>query len=122
MNNQKSTFTFTVNVNKATDVVLCMTLAFNNSSGYTNDSIITYITSADASGQANDIKLADEITVKNNSWNYIHAVRADFATISLKEGVNTITFTFGNNDVNITGVYLKSENEVVFGIKNNSAE
>lgn len=117
MNNQKSTFTFTVNVDKATDVVLYLTLAFSNTNGYATNSIVTSVTSAGADGQANAVTLADAVTVKNSSWNANHAIRADFATISLKEGVNTITFTFGSNDVNITGVYLKSGNEVVFGTK-----
>ena len=117
MNNQNTTFTFTVYAEKATDAVLSLAIVFNKTSGYTTDSIIPSVTSLDANGQANAVSLAGSVTVKNNSWLCTQAMRADFATISLKEGVNTITFTFGGNDVNIAGVYLKSDNEVVFGTK-----
>ena len=73
--------------------------------------------SLDKNGQANEVKIADSVTVKCGNWKYTQALRADFATISLNEGVNTITFTFGSNDVNIAGVYLKSDAEIAFGIK-----
>lgn len=121
-NNQKTTFTFTVIAEKDTDAVLSLAIVFNNTTGYATNSIITSVTSMDANGQENTVKIADAVTVKCNGLTIAKSLRADFATISLKEGVNTITFTFGDNDVNIMGVYLKSDNEVVFGTKNTFAE
>jgi predicted esterase len=117
MNNQKSTFTFTVNAKEATDAVLSLGIVFNNSNGYSTRNIITSVTSLDRNGEANTVVISDAITVKCANWNYTQSLRADFATISLKEGVNTITFTFGTDNVNISGVYLRSDSEIVFGIK-----
>lgn len=118
MNNINSTFTFTVYAEKDTEAVLSLAIVFNNSAGYATNSIITAISSADANGQANAVTIADAVTVKCSSWSSTGVLRADFATISLKEGMNTITFTFGSHDVNIFGVYLKADDEIVFG-KNN---
>ena len=117
MNNINSTFTFTVYCEEDTEAVLSLAIVFNKAAGYATNSIITSVTSLDASGQANDVSIADAVTVKCSSWSNTGALRADFATISLKEGVNTITFVFGSNDVNIMGVYLKSESEIIFGNK-----
>ena len=113
--NQKSTFTFTVNTEEAADVVLSLAIMFDNSSGFSTRNIITSITSVGADGQENTVILADDVLVKCASWNITQSLRADFATISLKEGVNTITFTFGTDNVNIGGVYLKSDSEITFG-------
>ena len=113
--NQKSTFTFTVNAEEATDVVLSLAIMFNNSNGFSTRNIITSITSVGADGQENTVILADDVLVKCANWNSTQSLRADFATIYLKEGVNTITFTFGTDNVNIAGVYLKSDSEITFG-------
>ena len=112
--NQKSTFTFTVNADEATDAVLSLAIVFN-SNGFSTRNILTSITSADASGKENTVTLADNVTVKCGGWSNTQTLRADFATISLQEGVNTITFTFGTDNVNIMGVYLKSDSEITFG-------
>ena len=113
---QGSTFTITVNVEKDTDIVLYMNLAFNNSAGYALDDIITSISSKNSAGQANNVVRHDG-TIKNTAWTYNSAKRAEFATISLKAGENTITFTCGSNDVNIMSVWLMSDTAITFGKK-----
>ena len=115
MNNKNATFTFTVYAEKDTEAVLSLAIVFDNTTGYATSNIITSVASADASGKANAVTNANAITVKCNSWANTGAMRADFATISLKEGMNTITFTFGTHDVNIMGVYLKSDSKITFG-------
>lgn len=115
MNNKNATFTFTVYAEKDTEAVLSLAIVFDNTTGYATSNIITSVASADASGKANAVTYANAITVKCSSWANTGAMRADFATISLKEGMNTITFTFGTHDVNIMGVYLKSDSEITFG-------
>ena len=114
--NQKSTFTFTVNAAEATDAVLSLAIVFD-SNGFSTGNILTSITSKDASGNENVVTLADNVTVKCGGWSNTQSLRADFATISLNEGINTITFTFGTDNVNIMGVYLKSDSEIIFGAK-----
>jgi hypothetical protein len=116
--NQNSTFTVTVNVDKATDVVLAFNFAFNNTAGYAYDSIITSISSKNAAGQANTVALKQGMVV-NNSWTTNSAKRAEVATISLSAGENTITFVFGGNDVNIMSFYLISDEKITFGKKAN---
>ena len=114
--NQKSTFTFTVNAEEATDAVLSLAIVFDSKGlSFSTRNIITSITSADASGNENSVTLSDNVTVKCGGWSNTQSLRADFATISLQKGVNTITFTFGNDNVNIMGVYLKSDSEITFG-------
>ena len=115
--NQNSTFTFTVNVEKATDVVFYLNLAFNSKDAfYAKSNVVTSITSKNASGQANTVVIADG-NIKNGSWTTNNAIRVELATISLNAGENTITFTFGNLDVNIASVFIVSDNEVVIGKK-----
>ena len=111
--NQKSTFTFTVNAAEATDAVLSLAIVFNST--YSTQTIITSVTSVDANGNENTVVLTDNISVTCGGWSNTQSLRADFAIISLKEGVNTITFTFGTDNVNIMGVYLKSDSEITFG-------
>ena len=115
--NQGSTFTFTVNAEKATDVVFCLNLAFNSKDVlYSTTSVVTSITSKNSGGQANTV-VVNEANIKNSSWTTNSAIRVELATISLSAGENTITFTFGDLDVNIAGVFLVSDNEVVIGKK-----
>jgi hypothetical protein len=42
-----------------------------------------------------------------------------FATISLKEGVNTITFNFGTKNHNLSALYLEGAEGLIFGAKEN---
>lgn len=111
--NQKSTFTFTVDAAEATDVILSLALVFNST--YSTQNIITSVTSVDANGNENTVVFTDNISVTCGGWSNTQSLRADFAIISLKEGVNTITFTFGTQNANIMGVYLKSDSEITFG-------
>ena len=116
--NQGSTFTITVNVEKATDVVFYLNLSFNSKNVlYAKSNVITSITSKNASGQANAVVIADG-NIKNGSWSANNGIRTELATISLSAGENTITFTFGDLDVNIAGVFVMSDIEVTFGKKN----
>ena len=115
---QNSTFTITVNVDKATDVVLYLNLAFNNTSGYSLSSAITSVSSKNAAGQANAV-VRNEGTIKNNSWTTNSSKRFEIATISLSAGENTITFTMGNNDINIASLYILSDEKLTFGKKAN---
>ena len=116
--NQGSTFTITVNVDKATDVVLYLNLAFNKTSGYAMSDIITSVSSKNASGNDNAV-VRYEGTIKNNSWTTNSSKRAEVATISLSAGENTITFTFGSLDVNIASLYVISDEQLTFGKKAN---
>ena len=94
-------------------------LIFIKSEGYKTTDVITSITSTNANGQSNAVTYSEEKTVVRTSWNVYRTIKADLATISLAEGTNTITFTFGDKNVNISGVFLKADNEVVFGKNEN---
>jgi hypothetical protein len=116
--NQKSEFTFTVNVDKPTEVKLVLALVFGKYSYNTGD-IVTSVTSANSSGAANTVTITPSYVIKctSSSWKTDHNIKAEFATILLSEGMNTITFTFGDLNVNIFGVFLQADNEIVFGTK-----
>jgi hypothetical protein len=116
--NQKSEFTFTVNVDKPTEVKLVLALVFGKYSYNTGD-IVTSVTSANSSGAANTVTITPSYVIKctSSSWKTDHNIKAEFATILLSEGMNTITITFGDLNVNIFGVFLQADNEIVFGTK-----
>ena len=112
-NNRGNVYTMTVNVAEPTTIVLRLGFAYNKTSGYTAQSIAT-ITSTNANGSANKVYSSTN-TIKNGQWKVAGAVIGELATIELQAGTNTITLAMGTNNVNITGVYIVSNNELTFG-------
>ena len=121
-NNQGTSYTITVTVDKTTDVTLILGFVFQNTSGYDTDKIITSITSSNTNGVANTVVMQPVKNINSDRWYTDKAVRTELATITLTEGTNTITFTFGELDVNISSLYLKSDSEVAFGSKSTLAD
>ena len=121
-NNQGTSYTVTVTVDKTTDVTLILGFVFQNTSGYDTDKIITSITSTNANGVANTVVMKPVQNINSDRWYTDKAVRTELATITLPEGTNTITFTFGELDVNISSFYLKSNDEIAFGNKSTLAD
>lgn len=118
-NNTGATFTMTVTVEQDIDVILQLDMTSTNNKAYAISSILSSVTSKDATGANNQVVLNATGSVTTKGWNAANDVKADYATISLKKGTNTITFVFGSNNLNISGVYLICNCDLVFGAKEN---
>ena len=108
-NNQGATFTMTFTSDKAVDAVLFLDMTSTNNKAYAVSSILTSIT---VNGVEVDLNDVGTITTKN--WNAANDVKATLAVFSLKEGTNTITFVFGSNNINISGIQLLAACDITF--------
>ena len=117
-NNTGATFTMTVTVDHDMTVVFYLGLTAGTSAGYkaTTGEILTSITSTDSAGGENTVVRFESATTSFKGWNAnTNTVKLGFATISLKEGTNTITFVFGSKNINIAAVYLHGTEELIIG-------
>lgn len=118
-NNTGATFTITVTVDKDMDVILSMGMTSTNKKVITTDAMLSSVTSKTSAGVANTV-VRNSMSVTYAAWSaYTDTRFAEYATISLKEGTNTITFVFGSTNANIAAVYLQGAEGLVFGTKEN---
>ena len=118
-NNNDATFTMTVTVDKDMDVTLYLGMTSTDKKLINTNTMLSSITSQNASGGNNTV-VRNNMDVTYAAWSaYANTRFGEYATISLKEGTNTITFTFGNQNANITAVFLQGAEGLVFGTKEN---
>lgn len=106
-NTQGATFTTSVIASNATEASFVIKFT-----GSIETSLPTILKSLTLNGQAVDI---NDVSIKLDSWNVKDGVNVTVATLSLKEGKNVISFTMGQENVNIAGISFIAYNNIYIG-------